>query len=346
MSDLLTPVTTGEVREMISDARRSSEPIWFQGSGTSPAPEGHTVVTSEALKGVVDYKPDDLTIVVRAGTTLAELDAVLSEHGHSAILPETSPDRTVGGVVASGASGFRRLRYGPTRDRVIGVTVVTGYGEIVRGGGQLVKNVTGYDMPRLMTGSHGALGFIADISLKLWPVETSRATVVVDDVGAVWSKLYQPVAALEIESDGLVYVAGSEVSVASQIDEIGGTERDGFTWPDPLDTDVVAAVNVPPRLVSEAIGRVRSAGANRFVAQRGVGVVDAGWLDVEVDSIVALRAWAEDSGGSVVIHRCGSLGDAVPKWGVVPPTVGVQRRLKHLFDPDRVCNPSVLSRDV
>jgi glycolate oxidase FAD binding subunit len=343
---VLTPVTVGEMTEMISDARRSSQPLWFQGSGTDPVPEDHTVVTSKALKGVVDYKPDDLTIVVRAGTTLAELDAVLSEHGHSAILPETSPDRTVGGVVASGASGYRRLRYGPTRDRVIGVTVVTGYGEIVRGGGQLVKNVTGYDMSRLMTGSHGALGFIAEVSLKLWPVETRRATVVVEDVGAAWPKLYQPVAALESESDGLLYVAGSEGSVASQIGGTGGTELEGFAWPDPLDLDVVVAVNVPPRLVSEAIGRVRSVGADRFVAQHGVGVVDVGWSDVKVENVVALRAWAQDSGGSVVIHRCGSLGDDAAKWGAVPGTVAVQRRLKHLFDPDRVCNPGVLSRDV
>ena len=164
VNDVLSPVTIDEVQELIADARQSSDPLWFQGSGTVPAPDGHTVVISGALKGVVDYKPDDLTIVVRAGTTLGELDAVLSEHGHSAILPETAPDRTVGGVVASGTSGYRRLRYGPTRDRVIGVTIVTGYGEIVRGGGQLVKNVTGYDMPRLMTGSNGALGFIAEIS--------------------------------------------------------------------------------------------------------------------------------------------------------------------------------------
>jgi glycolate oxidase FAD binding subunit len=343
---VLSPVTIGEVRAIVSDARRSSEPLWFQGSGTVPVPDGQTVVTSEALKGVVDYRPDDLTIVVRAGTTLGELDAVLSEHGHSAILPEISPDRTVGGVVASGASGYRRLRYGPTRDRVIGVTMVTGYGEIVSGGGQLVKNVTGYDVPRLMTGSHGALGFMAEISLKLWPVETSRATVAVEDVTAIWPMLYQPIAALEIESDGLVYLAGAEVSVASQIEEIGGTVLEGFAWPDPLDEDVVVAVNVPPRLVSEAIGRLRSFGANGFVAQHGVGVVDAAWSDVDADDVAALRAWAEHSDGSVVIHRSGSLGNDMSKWGTVPETVGVQRRLKHLFDPDRVCNPSVLSRDV
>ncbi len=340
------PATTGELKAIISDARRSSDPLWFRGSGTVAAPGRSTVVSSEALKGIVDYKPDDLTIVVRAGTTLAELDRVLSERGHSAVLPETSHSRTVGGVVASGVSGYSRLRYGPTRDRVIGVTVVTGYGEIVHGGGQLVKNVTGYDMARLMTGSHGALGFITEISLKLWPIAMSRATVAVEDAGAAYTELYQPVAALEGESGGLVYLAGSDASVASQVEVIGGTLLGGFTWPEPLDEDAIVAVNVPPRLVSEAIDRVGSLGANRFVAQHGVGVVDAGWADVEDDHVVALRTWAEDNGGSVVIHRRGSLGVEVSKWGAVPGTIGVQRRLKHLFDPDRVCNPGVLSRDI
>lgn len=306
------------------------------GSGSAPPPSDHTVVSTERLTGIVAYRPDDLTIVVRAGTTLAELDDVLGEHGHTAVLPETASNRTVGGVVACGTSGYRRHRYGPTRDRVIGVTVVTGYGEVVRAGGQLVKNVTGYDISRLVTGSYGALGLIADISFKLWPEDSVPRTMSVEDPASVRRELYQPIAALETESDGLVYVSREHPQSFVR------STSEGFNWPDMIDESVVAAVNVPSRLVSEAVSHVRDTGATRFVAQHGVGVVDVGWSEIGEQQIVGLRTWAESVGGSLVIQRHGPLSGTLSRWGRAPGSVDIQRRLKELFDPDRVCNPGVL----
>lgn len=306
------------------------------GSGSVPPPGDHTVVSTEQLTGIVDYRPDDLTIVVRAGTTLAELDDILGEHGHTAVLPETVPDRTVGGVVACGTSGYRRHRYGPTRDRVIGVTVVTGYGEVVRAGGQLVKNVTGYDVSRLVTGSYGALGFIADVSFKLWPEDSAQRTMSVDDPGSIRRELYQPIAALETERGGFVYVS------RAQSPSFDGSASEGFNWPDVIDESVMVSVNVPSRLVDETIRRVRSTGVSRFVAQHGVGVVEVGWNEIDESSIVDLRTWAESVGGSLVIQKHGPLGAKVSRWGRTPGTIRIQRRLKELFDPDRVCNPGVL----
>lgn len=324
------PTSVSEVAELIAQARSDENRLWFLGSGTTTVPEGHTVVATSELKGIVDYKPDDLTVVVRCGTAIGELDQVLSEHGHTAVLPETTSDRTIGGVVASGASGYRRLRYGPTRDRVIGVTIVTGYGEVVRAGGQLVKNVTGYDLARLVTGSYGALGFIAEISLKLWPVPQGRTTVQVDDVSSARLGRYQPIAALETEGGGFLHISNPDVSDES------------FSWPAPLDEDIVLAINVPPRHVPDAVERIRMNGAGRFVAEHGVGVVKAGWSATPDDRVSELRQWAESVGGSLVIHRRGSLGDSVSRWGAEPKTPTIQRRLKQLFDPDRVCNPGVL----
>lgn len=332
----VAPSSTAEVVALIREARHNQRPLWFTDSGSTQAPSDHTVVSTENLTGIVDYQPDDLTVVVRAGTTLEELDDTLREHGHSAVLPETAPDRTVGGVVASGASGYRRRRYGPTRDRVIGATIVTGYGGVVHAGGRLVKNVTGYDIPRLVTGSYGALGFIAEISFKLWPEDSAPRTMRVEDPRAVGARLYQPIAVLETESGGFVYVSGPGDP------PLGGSTMGGFDWPDPIDEAVVVAVNVPARLVTEAIGRVRDLDATRFIAQHGVGVVEAGWSQAEEAQIANLRTWAESSNGSLVLHRHGSLSGSLSKWGRDPETVDVQRRLKDLFDPDRVCNPGVL----
>lgn len=330
------PSSISEVVSLIEDARSAERPMWFTGSATTPVPADHTVVSTRGLSGIVDYRPDDLTVLVRCGTTLAELDEGLRERGHTAVLPETSPERTVGGVVASGASGYRRYRYGPTRDRVIGATIVTGYGEVVHAGGQLVKNVTGYDLPRLVTGSNGALGFIAEIALKLWPDSSVPRTLSVEDPASVGANLYQPAAVLGTESGGFVYLSDAGGPTEK------GTAIDGYSWPDPLDEPVVVAVNVPARFVPDLTGRARELGAARFVAQHGVGVVDVGWSTVDKCRIVELRTWAESIGGSLVVKRRGPLSVSISKWGAIPSTSAIQFRLKELFDPDRVCNPGVL----
>jgi len=342
----VAPTSVAEVTSLIEEARGAHRPLWFSGSGTTPVPDGHTVIGTENLTGVVDYRPDDLTIVVQPGTTLAELAETLGVHRHTAVLPETAPTRTVGGVIAAGASGYCRHRYGPTRDRVIGVTLVAGYGEVVHAGGQLVKNVTGYDIPRLVTGSHGALGFIAEIYLKLWPSPEKGTTIAVSDIAQARDTIYQPTAALETENGGFVYISGSLASVNAQADSLEGSAWDGLLWPDPLEENIVAAINVPPRFVPDAVNRVRDVGASRFVAQHGVGVVDVGWSDIDAGHISELRSWAEANGGSLALHRRGSLGDGVPRWGLAPGTAAIQRRLKHLFDPDGVCNPGVLAGNV
>jgi FAD/FMN-containing dehydrogenase len=321
---------------LIEEARSDERPLWFTGSGSTPVPDDRTVVSTKELAGIVDYRPDDLTIVVRCGTTLAELDEALRERGHTAVLPETSPERTVGGVIASGTSGYRRYRYGPTKDRAIGVTIVTGYGEVVHAGGQLVKNVTGYDLPRLVTGSNGALGFIVEIALKLWPDSSAPRTIPVEDPALEGASRYQPVAVLETESGGSVYISNADDS-ANQESAI-----DGYSWPSPLEESVVVAVNVPARFVPETVGRARDLGAARFVAQHGVGVVDIGWGTVDEAKIVDLRTWAASIGGSLVIRRRGPLSASISRWGETPSTAAIQLRLKDLFDPDRVCNPGVL----
>lgn len=315
---VVTPESNADMVDLIATARSTGLPLWFTGSGTTPVPDAHTVVSTSKLTGIVDYEPDDLTVVVRCGTTLAELDEALSGHGHTAVLPETATNRTVGGVVASGTSGYRRLRYGPTSDRVIGATIVTGYGEIVHAGGQLVKNVTGYDVPRLMTGSLGALGFISDVSLKLWPVPKGCRTVSVDNIAAARIEAYRPIAALGTEGGGFLHISDS------------AGQDEGFSWPEPMAGDVVHSINVPPRLVPDAVARIKASGAKSFVAQHGVGVIEGAWMDPVDEELTDLRLWVESCGGSI------------PRMPQVPESIAIQRRLKAMFDPDRICNPGVL----
>jgi len=320
-----------------------------QGLGVMPVGSGSTLRSAETdialvtsrLRGIIDYQPDDLTIVVGAGTTLAELGAALAPRQQSAALPEASPYRTVGGVVASGTSGYSRLRYGPTSDRVLEVVMATGYGEVVHAGGRLVKNVTGYDLSRLATGSYGSLGLIGSVCLKLWPAASVRRTVVIEDALIGLDTLYQPVAMLETENGVSAYIQGTERSVQIDGDTLGGVSSDGFIWPDPIRSSVLVDVRVPARLVPEALVVVRSLSPRRFVAQHGVGVIETGFDSYDESSLGELRAWVQGVGGSVAINAAGL--SAEERWGPPSGAAAVQQRLLGLFDPSGVCNPGIFS---
>ena len=138
--------------------------------GGTPDPDA---VEVSAPTGVVAYDPRDLTVTVGAGTTVRALTDVLAEHGQECPLDPRDLTATVGGVIASGLSGLRRLRYGPLRDTVLEVRFVTADGRVVKAGGPTVKNVTGFDLPRLLVGSLGTLGLIVQVTLRCQPLAVS-----------------------------------------------------------------------------------------------------------------------------------------------------------------------------
>jgi glycolate oxidase FAD binding subunit len=291
------------------------------------------------MADVIDWLIEDLTVVVGAGMTVGALEQMLATENQTSLLPISEPNRTIGGLVAEGASGYKRLKYGPTRDRVLEVSMATGYGKVVRGGGRLVKNVTGYDLPRLMTGSLGSLGFIGSLCLKLWPIAPSQRIVTVSDPVTAHRSLFRPAAVLTTETGALVCVEGSESDVDRQLQSIE-------TWeahlPGSIDSPVMVSLRVPPRNVASSLERLRSLDIDRMVAQHGVGVIDIGSDSLDAGEFEVVRAGIEETGGSAVVVRPGvSLIDIDP-WGTPPPTMGIQSRLKELFDPGRVCNAGVL----
>lgn len=334
----VAPRTIEEAASVIQSAAADGLTLIPVGSGSTLRGAGADIaVMTSNLAGIIDYQPDDLTIVVGVGTTLGELEEALEGRRQSAVLPETAPDRTVGGVVASGASGYSRLRYGPTSDRVLEVVMATGYGEVVHAGGRLVKNVTGYDLSRLATGSFGSLGVIGSVCLKLWPARPVRCTVDTDNAAASLESLYQPVAILETELGVKAYIEGNEQSVKNDVDLLGGTYADGFAWPDPIRSPIRVEVRVPARLIPEALGIVRSMSPERFVAQHGVGVIETGFDSYDESTLNELRTWTHQAGGSVVITAAGV--SAEQRLGTQGGALAVQRRLLDLFDPAGICNP-------
>jgi len=177
------PGSVDEVSAVVACAAEAEVPVMPWGGGTSaslgtpPARPG-IVLGLRRLDRLVEHEPGDLTATVEAGLTLARLQATLRERGQWLSLDPDGPDRaTVGGIVAANGSGPRRHLYGTARDVVIGVTVVTADGAVVRGGGKVVKNVAGYDLPKLFVGSYGTLGVIVEVTTKLRPLPDAEKLV-------------------------------------------------------------------------------------------------------------------------------------------------------------------------
>jgi glycolate oxidase FAD binding subunit len=238
-------------------AMAGDDPVVAVGGGTAGADaDGRRAVRAPA--GIVEHEPAEMTVRVRAGTTVAELDAALAGSRQCVALPVRSPASTVGGVLALGHSGLRHLGWGPVRDAVLEVTAVTGDGALVRAGGPTVKNVTGYDLCRLLVGSRGTLAVLGEVVLRTRPLPAFERWFTGDPAGA-----HRPTSVLWDGTTTWVLLTGHPDDVTAQASALGLVEVAG---PPPL----------PPHrwsLPVAALGDLPADGHGRFVAQLGVGVV-------------------------------------------------------------------------
>jgi glycolate oxidase FAD binding subunit len=215
--------------------------------------------------GIVEHLPDEMTVRVLAGTAVEDLDAALGDWGQCVALPARSPAATVGGTLAVGRSGLRRLGWGPVRDTVLEVTAVTAEGRVARAGGPTVKNVTGYDLCRLLVGSLGTLALLAEVVLRTRPVPAVERWFTAPSGPSVWRDLHKPAAARWDGSTTWVLLDGHPADVDAQATAHGLVAADAgpstaalpFRWSLPVaDLDGLPADGHGP-----------------FVAELGVGIV-------------------------------------------------------------------------
>lgn len=333
------PESAEEIAELLAAATEDGAMVVPWGGGTHQGLGyrvfGEVLASTRRLDRIIAWEPDDLTVVVEAGVLVDDLEAEISSRRQTAAFPETAPGATVGGVISAGVSGYRRLRYGPSRDRILQATVATGDGRLVTAGGRVVKNVSGYDIQRSVFGALGSLGVVTSVCLKLWPRPSAAATVSTDRPTEVLAALYRPLAVLETETGGSVYLEGPPAQVEADVARVGGDVTDGLVWPQPPRGEVGVALTVPPAEMASAVEQVRPLGP--FVAQHGVGRVDvAGTVDADWEG---LRAWAVARGGRVTVTDASDrFLDGFDPWGDPPPALAVQRRLIAAFDPARTVN--------
>ncbi|MFT4961544.1 MAG: glycolate oxidase FAD binding subunit, partial [Paracoccaceae bacterium] len=184
---MMNPSSEAELAEMVAAATGA---LAIQGGGTRGVSVPGTVLSLAGLSGVDLYEPGSLTIVAGAGTPLAAIEAVLSEQNQRLAfepmdhrgLMGTTGEPTIGGVVAANVSGPRRIQAGACRDFLLGVRFVDGAGVAIKNGGRVMKNVTGYDLVKLLAGSWGTLGVLSQVSLKVLPVSETQMTLMIRDV--------------------------------------------------------------------------------------------------------------------------------------------------------------------
>ncbi len=185
---MLEPRGNQDLVQIIGDASAKGAKLELQGGGTKAgfgAPRDCTVVSLGQIAGVVDYDPAELVLTVKPGTLLADIEAMVASEGQMlAFEPWGDEGATIGGIVAAGVAGSRRVTAGSARDHLLGFTAISGRGEKFVAGAKVVKNVTGYDLPKLMAGSWGRIGAMTELTLKVLPRPRQSVTMVTQGLTA------------------------------------------------------------------------------------------------------------------------------------------------------------------
>jgi FAD/FMN-containing dehydrogenase len=269
----MSSVTTGAVNAFAAEVGPpDAGPVTIVGGRTQWAAGGRVAPAAREVRapaGIVAVEAADMTVRVGAGTTVAELDAALAEVGQTVALPP-SDGATVGGVLAVGHSGLRRLGWGPVRDVLLEARVVSADGRVVKAGGPTVKNVSGYDLCRLLVGSLGTLAFTAEVVLRTRPLPAVERWLVGDaDPFDLVERLYRPAAVLWDGTTTWVLLDGHPDDVAAQAALAGLADTGG-----PPDLPGPHRWSRRPSELP-ALATTSNVGTGRFVAEVGVGVVHA-----------------------------------------------------------------------
>jgi len=382
---IVAPTDLGEAARIVANAAERNESVAFLGGGTElglgyPPSSVDVLVKTSQLNRVVEYAPADMVVEVECGITLAELQRALAPHGQRLALDAPYPElATIGGLVATNGFGPRRMRFGTLRDLIVGVSLVRADGERVRGGGKVVKNVAGFDLPKLAVGSLGSLGMIATATFRLHP--TPQSTLVLRVAGCdgpALAALARETFARKLEPAGFVAVrderasydayalfegfdAGAEEQAvrfeALARDRGLSAERiDDIERPNALDEetrtrgDVRVRVAVPPAdivaLDRDVLAPLARALADfRAIVYPSLGVAFLSGIAADAvaaeEALLGARAVAESLHGNLVVTdvRDRALSDAVDPYGTLPSSFFLMRRLKERFDPARRLNP-------
>ena len=362
MSTVIEPQSAPELALALASANAQGKAVIPRGGGTkgewgNPAAREDVILSMARLNRVLEHAWADMTATVEAGCTVGHLQTKLAGHGQRLAADPLWPERaTIGGILATNDSGPLRLRFGGLRDLIIGITVALPDGTLAASGGKVVKNVAGYDLPKLMTGSLGTLGVITQAVFRLHPLphvsrtftlsppsiaDAQRILLAIQDTQLAHSALQ-----VRFEAGTLpeldILLEGTEAGIVAQeqtVREIAEThagDAEMWTareqlWPS-APGEAIAKISVLPSRIARAAADIERAATGSWCA-----VIQAhgiGWMRMEGDWR-GLRAAMEVNEGSLVMLT----PSPVDSWGVVGDALSVMRALKREFDPKNTLNP-------
>jgi len=344
------------LQDQVRGAAADQRPLRIRGGGTKDwygqRLDGE-ILDTRAYSGIVDYEPTELVITARCGTPLAEIEAVLAERKQMLAFepPHFGERATIGGTIAAGLSGPRRANSGALRDFVLGARLLDGKGEVLSFGGQVMKNVAGYDVSRLLAGSLGTLGMLLEVSVKVLPLAYREATLRFDmnEVDAIrrlneWGGQPLPLSgSCWIEGVLALRLSGAQAAVDAAVRALG-TAHGGSLTPD------CAGFWADLREQRHAFFN-GDAPLWRLSVPSTAGALDLGpqliewggaqrWLRADGDAATAqrIRAAVAGCGGHATLFRGGdkSIGVFQP---LAPALMKIHERLKAGFDPSNIFNP-------
>jgi len=347
-----------DIQHEVQRAFDDRSPLTIKGAGSkdfygNPTAD-HTTLETSAHTGVTSYEPTELVITARCGTPLEDIESVLDENNQ--VLPFEPPHfantSTLGGVIASGLSGPSRPYTGSVRDALLGVQCINGKGEILSFGGQVIKNVAGYDVSRLMAGSLGTLSVLLEMSLRVIPKPEREQTLVLEqDADSALQTLNNlsnqalPVSASSYHDEQLrIRLSGNEAAVNHAAKIIGddGEQSASDFWEGLRNHTLDFFADSRP------LWRLSLPPATPLLNFEDDSIIDWGgaqrWLKSDV-SAETIRAVCDTHGGHATLYNPGASGiDAFQSLS--PSVLALHKRLKHSFDPHGILNPGRMYKDV
>jgi len=352
--------------ERVRAAAAAGEQLDIRGGGTKAfygeAPRG-APLTLEELSGVSSYEPSELVVTARAGTPLAELEALLDEAGQCLPFepPRFAPGGTVGGMVAAGLTGPARACVGSLRDYVLGCTLIDGRAEVLHFGGEVMKNVAGYDAARVLAGSWGILGVICEVSLKVLPRPVATATIAFegDETQALaqlsaWSTQALPLRSSSWTENRLVLrLAGADSAVRAALGRLGGSRLETAAaerwWTSLRDHgDAFFRPSAAELAAGDCLWRLSLPARTASIPLPGRQWIEWGgalrWWRTSAPAATVRDSAARAGGHATLVRAADKSTGAFAKPS--PAVLALNRRLKLAFDPARVFNDGRLYPDL
>ncbi|MBA3439995.1 MAG: FAD-binding oxidoreductase [Pyrinomonadaceae bacterium] len=387
---VVEPGSANELARVLAHAKEVGLFVVPRGNGTkldwgNPPHRADLILSTKRLNRVVEHAWGDMTATVEAGCTVADFQHVLAEHNQRLALDPLWPAQsTIGGILATNDSGALRIRFGSLRDLIIGITVALPDGTLAKSGGKVVKNVAGYDLPKLFTGSLGTLGVITEATFRLYPLpratqtlcfttstsdEMSRLVLAIQDSTLVTTGLQIVVeetsapricvrlesvqAAIESQAQHLIKISAQ--TGAEQVD----VSADEWNEPERLwqvaPGGIVCKISVLPTQLGQLCEGVRAALSPlhakwKLIAQGfGVSLLRMEHADEKLllDVLDFLHNLLKQLDGSVVVLSCPlEIKKQIDVWGDPGDTLPLMRRIKEQFDPSGTLNPGRFVRGI